>query len=585
MTSAVEIKNLTFQYRAGSAEALKDINLKIEEGDIVGIVGPTDSGKSTLLMALNGIVPRSFPGDLSGEVLVNGVNVMEHETFELASNVGIVLQKPDTQIFFPTVEDDIAFGPSNLGTPRQELLSRVDFALDATRLRGYESRDPNTLSGGEQQSLAIAGILAMRPKVMAFDEPIAMLDPIGKRKVLYVMEKLVKEHNLTVIIAESGADVEQVVEITNKIAVLLNGKLVAFGRPREVFTQILKENVGGSISPSVAELFMRLRKHLHVEEFPITVNEASEMLSHELRKKNVPPNFGGPRERTTRTGETAETVITVRNVSHTYPTGLEAVKKVSFSIRKGEIVGLIGQNGSGKTTIAKHLVGLLKPTNRDATIDVKGVNVIKQPISKVIRVINYTFQNPDEQLFCENVYEEIAFGLKQLRYREGEIQQIVKRMIELLGLEQYQYDVPDALPTHIKKLVTIASVLVLEPRILILDEPTTGLDKARIDMIVGHLADLVKKDTLDSLMIITHDMDTVAQYCNRVLVMSEGGMVLEGTPRSVFSRTDQLERLSLSPPQIMQLANSLSSYGIPNDLLTVDEMTETLENIIMHEGQ
>lgn len=586
MTYAVEVSDLSFQYRGSSRPTLRNVNLKIEEGDIVGIIGPTESGKSTLLMTLNGIVPRYFPGDFKGQVLVNGINVLDHETHELANNVGIVLQKPDTQIFFPTVRDDVAFGPSNLGTPLHELLRRVNFALDATRLRGYEERDPNTLSGGEQQSLAIAGILAMRPKIMAFDEPIAMLDPIGKRKVLSVVEELVKEHNLTVIIAESGSDIEQVVEVTNKVGILLDGDLIAFGSPRDIFTGILKKDIQG-LSPAVAELFAKLREHYPVEQFPITVHEAFELLYDHVKTAQISPEYGPPswpmEAVSPREGRIAEPVINVRRISHTYPTGLQAVKDVSFTVTNGEVVGLIGQNGSGKTTLAKHLVGLLKPTNRDAMIDVKGTDVIRAPISKIVKVINYTFQNPDEQLFCDNVFEEIAFGLRQLGYPEAQVEEKFQRTAELLGLSQYRDQVPDALPTHIKKLVTIASVLILEPRILVLDEPTTGLDKSRIDIVVGHLVRLVDKSTLDSLMIITHDMDTVAEYCNKLLVMSEGRIVLEGTPREVFIQRDTLEKLSITPPQITQLASSLSEYGIPRDLLTVDEMAKILEKIAMTE--
>lgn len=587
MTVVVEFRNFSFKYVGSKKWVLQDINIKIEKGSVVGIVGPTSAGKTTLLMALNGLIPHIYPGIMEGDVIVYGMNTKHHEISELAQYVGLVLQKPDTQLFAPTVWEDVVFGPSNLGLSREEIIHRASFALDAVRLKGFENRNPNTLSGGEQQSLAIGGILAMLPKIMALDEPISMLDPIGKRRVLSIIKKLAEERDLTVIISESGADIELITDIVDTIVVLHGGKIVAIGDPKEVFRADLPYIKGSR--PPLVELFVKLKEKFHqIEEIPFDIETAAKILSHKLKKgsgleekvkkvlelKEFMLSSRGPRSN--------PPLIEVENVQYIYPSGVQALKGVTLSIHEGDVVGLIGQNGSGKTTLAKLLVGLLKPSNKDAKIFVNGLNIIKEPISKVIKVINYVFQNPDEQLFCETVWKEVTFGLKQLGYPARVIENKASRTLELLGLTEYRNEFPGNLPVHLRKLVALASVLILEPKILIVDEPTTGLDPIQIDRIVGMLVDLALKGSLKSLIIITHDMDTVAKYCNRVIVMHGGRIVLDGSPRDVFTKIDTLENISIAPPQIVQLIARLSDYKIllPHVPLTVEEAYTLFDELL-----
>lgn len=584
MTKVVEFKNFSFKYLGSRNYAVKDINLEIEEGSIVGVIGPTGSGKSTLLMSLMGIVPHYYPGISEGEVRVCGINVREHEITELAKYVGIVLQDPRVQVFQPRVWDDVAFGPINLCLPKREVINRVNYAINAVRLKGFEDRNPSTLSGGEQQSLAIAGVIAMRPKIMAFDEPLAMLDPIGKRRVLSILKNLAQEHNLTLIISESGADIELLMNIIERVVILYNGRIIIDGEPKEVFSSELPDDIRG-IRPPVTELFIRLRKKYSDIRVPIDVNGAVEILANEFSRiddfdekiKSITKNRKISRDNLR--SSNGKILIKVKNLHHIYPSGVHALKGVTMNIYEGEIVGLIGQNGSGKTTLAKHLVGILKPTNNDAEISVMGLSPAREPILKTTEVINYVFQNPDEQLFCDSVWEEIAFGLKARGYSPKEVEQKTLKIIKLFGLEEYKDVYPGHLPIHLRKLVVIAAVLALNPKILIVDEPTTGLDEIQIDRIVGMLVDLVRRGQLKSLIIITHDMDTVAKYCNRVIVMNNGQIALDGSPRDVFTKIDVLESISISPPQITQLAVLLSKYGIPPDLLTIDEAYELLDEI------
>jgi len=584
VTLAIEFKNFSFKYLGSQNYALRGINLEIEEGSIVGVIGPTGSGKSTLLMALNGVVPKFYPGVVEGEVKIYGIDTKEHEIAKLASYVGLVLQKPDIQLFSPKVWDDVAYGPSNLGLPKEEIITRVYYALEATRLKGFESRNPITLSGGEQQSLAIAGILAMRPKIMALDEPIAMLDPIGKRRVLSVVKQLAEEHNLTIIISESGADIELVADIIETTIVLHHGRVALTGDPEEVFKSKLLDAIKG-IRPPVTELFIRLSKKYPVRSIPINVTDAVEELSKEFGETKIPDEkikelLDRILLKPKALPHDKKPLIKVRNLHHTYPLGVHALKGITLNIYEGEIVGLIGQNGSGKTTFAKHLVGLLKPTNKDAEVLVKGLDVTKEPTSKVIRIINYVFQDPDKQLFSDSVWEEIAFGLKQLEYLNEEIEEKTSKVMELVGLSEYKEDYPGHLPVHLRKFVALASVLVLEPEILIVDEPTTGLGEEQINEILSLLAGLVEKGRLKSLIVITHDMDSVAKYCSRVICMHDGQIVLDGSPREVFTKIDVLNRISIAPPQITQLASLLSRYGIPPYILTVEEMLNLLEAIL-----
>jgi energy-coupling factor transport system ATP-binding protein len=583
--NAIEYKDFSFRYIHQKGKALEEITLDIAGGSVIGILGPAGAGKSTLVKALNGLVPSVDIGYQDGDVIVEGFNTRDHEVNHMAHHVSIVLQNPDMQIFLTRVRDDIAFGPANLGIPREEVFERVDKALSDTELIPLADRNPNDLSGGEQQALAIAGVLAMEPSVMAFDEPISMLDPIGKEHVMYVMRQVTEIRNTTSLTTESGADIEAIAEVVDELILLDQGKLVMRGTPHEVMVSdaVYEAGVG---RPQVTDLILELNRRGHqFDHVPITLEEALETIRHKLtslgitiieRPSSYPlndkPDFG-------------ETVLKVENLHHWYNEEVHALKGISFDIQQGQIIGIIGQNGSGKTTLARHLVGLLKPTNEDAVLEVKGQNITNLKIDQIIKMVNYVFQNPDDQLFAETIWDEVEFAPKMMELEEEETKQLTEEALEVFDLSPYRRRYVLGLDEDLKTYLAITSILPLKPDILFIDEPTTGLDtrgEAKMMESLNRLRDEQGK----TIIIITHNMKTIGNHCDRVLVMSQGELILDGATRDIFVQDEELLKADIRPPQITRLGQLLAEeFNCPRDILTVEEFIETLDYSLNKSGK
>lgn len=573
--SVIEVKNLTVTYLRKKEPALKNISFKVGEGEFIGLLGPLRAGKTTLLYTLVGIIPHTVPAKVQGTVNVDEKNPFEHTVAEMVASIGLVIDDPTVQVFNLTVEDDIAFGPLNLGMPEDEIKRNVEYALRATRLRGLEKRHPKELSGGQQQALSIASVLSMRPKILALDEPISMLDPIGKSIVLSAVKELNREYGIMCIIAESGSDLEEVLNMVTRVIVLNNGEVLVDGDPKLAVEDGLLEKIGVGL-PQVSELFLKLKKKLPDLEVPVTLEEAVELLRGYINEGIVKIR---PRKQsktaTSSRSKSGKEYIRISNLHFTYPNGVKALNGVDLTLREGELVGIIGQNGSGKTTLSFCIVGVYKPTNPDAEVVVDGVDVTKSSITEIIQKVNYIFQNPDAMLFSKDVYEEVSFGPRMLEYDEKDIKRLVEDVLKFLGLEEYKHTLIVNLPRYLRTMVGLASVLVLKPRILIVDEPTNGLDRRESIKLMKGLRELMKEGI--TFAIITHDMRLVSEFCDRVIVMNKGQVLLDGTPREVFSKHEVLEKVSLKPPQITQLAVALKNLGFAEDTLTVEEFLEQLE--------
>ena len=567
----VEFRKVTFTYPQTTKPTLKNINITIEEGTVVGLIGPTGSGKSTLIRALVGIVPRITGGLLEGDIIVNGLNVKDHEIYEIAQHVNIVLDDPNVQLLGLTVFDDISMGPCNLGLSREEIFERVSFSLEVTGLKGFERRNPNDLSGGEQQLVAIASVLAMKPKIIALDEPFAMIDPIGKKMVASALRSLIEKYSPTIIISESGSDIELLMEIAQRVIVINDGEIIFDGNPRDlVLTDILPRL--GIRRPQVTELYIKLREDFPSDAPPLTLDEAvtyfQKVVSHRISfQQDKTSKLSEPESENNKVvSSKSQPIIKVRNLHHVYYPDIQALKGVSLDIYPETIVGIIGQNGSGKTTLAKHLVGILKPSNNDAQIIVDGKDVLRTSFYDLIKSINYVFQNPDIQLFCNTVEEEISFGLKNMGIKKEEIERRISVLLKLLKLDDYRQHHPASLPKHLRKRIVFASILAMDPKIIILDEPTTGLDTHEIERLMGVVMNLRKNGK--TIIIISHDMETIAKYTDYVYVMHEGRVISHGTPRQVFSEVEILEKTDIMPPQITRLFQSISLRA---NILTVEE--------------
>jgi energy-coupling factor transporter ATP-binding protein EcfA2 len=574
---AIEFKDFSFRYIHQKGQALEGITLDIDGGSVIGILGPAGAGKSTWVKALNGLVPSVDVGYQDGDVIVEGLNTREHEVNVMAHHVSVVLQNPEVQIFMTRVRDDIAFGPANLGVPREQVFARVAKALEDTELESMADRNPNELSGGEQQALAIAGALAMQPSIMAFDEPISMLDPLGKEHVMNVIRRLTEVRKTTSITTESGADIESIAEVVDELLLFDEGKFVLRGTPSEVLAsdEVEKAGVG---RPQVTDLILALNRLGHqFDSIPITLESAHQFVRDKLLSLGItrierPPNYPLKKDI-----EFGDTILSVENLHHWYNEKVHALKGVSFDVQQGHILGIIGQNGSGKTTLARHLVGLLKPTNDDAKLIVQGQNIIDMKIDKIIKMVNYVFQNPDDQLFAETIWDEVEFAPKMMELDEEESKRLTEEALEVFDLTKFRKRYVLGLDEDLKTYLAITSILPLKPEIIFIDEPTTGLDtrgEAKMMESLNHLRDEQGK----TIIIITHNMKTIGNYCDRVLVMSDGELILDGPTREIFTQNEKLLEADILPPQITRLGQLLADeFQCPRDILTVQEFVDTLD--------
>ncbi len=582
---SINFKDLSFQYRNNDQKSLIDIDLDIKPGGTVGIIGQVGAGKSSLLRTLNGLIPLEFSGKFEGNVIVDGLNTRENEIKDLASHVGIVLDNPDTQIFSLTVEDDVDFGPSNLGMDFEERIKNVEYALEVTRMTPLRHRNPNELSGGQKQGLAIAGILAMRPNIVAMDEPIAMLDPVGKLRVLSLIKDISKNVGITSLIAESGVDLEYFIGFINRILIMDKGRVVLDDVPEKALINDLIETVGIGY-PEIVDLFVRLNKIKPDLPVPITLDDGVDLISKaidtgKIDLKKLRPTteiYGKP----TLSEKSRTPIISVRDLTYTYDGGIQALKGVSLDIFKGEMVGLVGQNGSGKTTLALNMVGLYRTKNPKSKIYVDGLDVRTHPLKNITQHINYVFQNPDDQLFSPTVWDEVAYGPKILGWDEERIIKEGWRAVKLFDLDEHVNTNLLFLTRDIRTFTAIASIISIRPNILIIDEPTTGMDRKAAEKVMRVLHGL--KDEGYTVIVITHSMRLVAEHCDRTIVLRDGRIMLDGPTREVFSLPEILKDAYLSPPVTIQLARKLKEKGFPDKILTVDEMFSCIKPMLNNGG-
>ena len=570
---SIEVSDLSIHYIAGrkivEQPAIENINFKIEPGEIFGILGPAGAGKTTLIYAIKGIIDKVIPASIKGKVVVNGVDIRKEKIENLARMVGIAFANPTYSTVAVTVEDDVAFGPSALGLPVDEVRERVDFALDACRLKGYEKRNTGELSGGETQALAIAGIIAMRPSIICLDEPISMLDPIGKEMTYSLVERLSKQYGITIVLTEAGMDTNYLAPIADRIAVINNGQILGLDEPRKIISNEKLLDEIKVVLPQLSDFFQRIGS----KYVPLTVKGAAEYL---VKQKKLEARVTKKPTRRVEVLRKAEPIVSVRNLRKYYETWtgyIKALDGVDLDLYPEEFIGIIGQNGSGKTTFCYHLVGLLRPTNKDAKVIVDGVDVTRTDVSKMISHINYCFQNPDSQLFQETVWNEVTFGLKIKGLSQNEIERIGTETLKLFGIEKLRDLEILSAPLHVKRFVSIASILCLQPKILLVDEPTNGLNYENSIKILDILHSFRDKMHM-TIVVVSHSMEMVAKYAERVIVFSQGKVLLDGPTREVYSQHEMLRKSYLYPPPITRLGQALKDYGFTEDILSVDEMME-----------
>ena len=538
------------------------MDLKVGEGEFVVVMGASGAGKSTLCVSLNGLIPNFLRGRMEGEVWIRDRSTREGKVGEFAREVGLVFQDFEAQLFSTNVELEVAFGPENFQVEHEEMARRVRDVLQRVRLDGFEGRQPATLSGGQKQRLAIASVLAMEPRILCLDEPTTDLDPIGKLGVFEIAEELRSRNDVTLIVVEH--ETEETLD-ADRIVVLQDGTVVQDRPAREVLSDVEFLEETGIMPLGVARFFHELGSG---EQLPLTPEEGIE----EFRRRNWRVNPERHEELLAadeaREEDYGEALIEVEGLTHRYPNGVAALEGVDLEIKQGEFLAILGQNGSGKTTLVKHFNGLLKPT--EGKVRVGGVETVKQGVRLLGERVGYVFQNPDHQIFSDTVFDEVAFGPKIREMEEDEVGERVSEALAAVGLEGRGDEDPFSLTKGERQRVAVASVLAVRPEVLILDEPTTGLDYAEQKRMMGLVRDL--NEAGSTIIIVTHTMWVVAEYAHRAAVVRDGRVALHGTVREVFAREDDLREAALRPPHIVSFSNAL---GFP--ALSVEELRRITE--------
>lgn len=554
--------------------ALDGVNIEVEEGQFIAILGHNGSGKSTFARHINALLTPD-----EGTLYVNGWDTKdESKLWEIRQNAGMVFQNPDNQIIATVVEEDVGFGPENLGVPTEEIWERVEKALAAVGMLEYRHSSPTKLSGGQKQRVAIAGVVAMKPKCIVLDEPTAMLDPNGRKEVLKTVKELNKQENVTVILITHHMN--EVID-ADKVFVMDSGKVVLEGTPREIFSKVSELKKLGLDVPQVTEIAYNLKdKGIDMEQCVLSVKEFRERYKSVTGKeiaslKDVNKANVSETESVQSDTEEKKLILEAKNLNFIYEEGTAnekgALEDVSLNIHEGEFLAIIGHTGSGKSTLIQHLNGLMKADS--GAIYFNGEDIYAKEFSMPFlrKHVGLVFQYPEHQLFETTVLQDVCFGPKNLGLGKDDMLEAAKKALKQVGLgEDYYEKSPFELSGGEKRRVAIAGVLAMNPEVLILDEPTAGLDPKGRDKILNQLKKLQTERNI-AIVLVSHSMEDVAKYAERLVVMSGGKKIYDGACREVFSHYKELEEIGLAAPQVTYL---MSESG--KTVMTVAEAVELL---------
>ncbi len=532
----IAVRGLTCTYAGAATPALADVACDVPGGTLTVVMGATGAGKTTLARCLTNIVPCFLAGDVRGEVRLGGAPIAGLRVSELAGSIGMVFQDFEAQLFSSDVTQEVVFALEHTGVPPDEMAARVRGALRAVGLEGFEGRDPGTLSGGEKQRLSIAGLLALRPPILVLDEPTTDLDPAGRAEVFAVLGGLRRE-GLAVLLIEH--DVGAAVA-ADHLVLLRDGAVVATGPPGTVLADVDACSAAGVRPHDLCRVF----SSLGLPDPPLDVAAGAQRLRAAHLVPTPAPDI--------QVASARETVLRVEGLGHRFADGREALADVSFMIGRGELVALIGRNGSGKTTLARHLNALLRPTAGRVLLD--GRDIAPLALEEVAQRVGYVFQDPDHQLFAERVRDEVAFGPRNLGLAPEEVARRVDDALDAVGL-----DAPDADPFLLDKgarqCLAVAAVLALHPDILILDEPTTGLDWPQQRRMLELLRAL--QGAGRTVVVITHTPWVIAEYAERVLLLAAGRLRYDGPVRGFFADSARGAVAAFRAPDVTRLGQAL----------------------------
>lgn len=568
----IQIDDVSFTYLGDTSPALKHINLEINKGDFVLILGPSSSGKSSLANLLNSSIPNLFEGELTGNVTVGGKNTKGIALNELASIVGLVFQDPESQLINVLVKDEIYFGPENLLVPREKIIENANKAMELVEISSLMDEGIFNLSGGQKQKVAIAAILAMQPQIIVLDQPTANLDPKTKLEVFRLLEKLNKELNMTVVVIEH--EVDHLANMINKVVVMKDGEILIVGTPREVFSKDFKNfsEKLGLWTPQISELAIATDGIISYPSLPLVVDDAITPIKQAIDQKLISANPVFP------TKEYIEPIdknplIEVKDLTYVYSVnGRQALTNVNLRVYPGDFLAILGKNGSGKSTLAKVLMKINKVPK--GKVFIKGKDINDLSIYELTDAIGYVFQSPDHQFVADTVFDEVAYSLRVRNIDPQVIQEKVDSVLGLFNLSKYKDVSPFALSMGQRRLLSVATMLIIDQDVIILDEPTIGQDQESSNVLMSYLTDLNKSGK--TIIIISHDMRLVSEWVHRAFVMSESRVLYDGLIENVFVQEDLLERASLLSPPLSVLMHKMNKvgYDLPKSVYTVDKFLE-----------
>lgn len=534
------IEGLSFRYQRRDTFAIQEVNLTVKAGEIILIAGASGCGKTTLARCVNGLNPRSYKGEMKGSITICGTAIAELPLVQISQMVGTVLQDPERQILGTKVINEVAFGLENLALPREEIIARVEEAMGRLRISALRDRDTFSLSGGEKQKVALAGVLAMHPQVLMLDEPLASLDPASARETLALVRELADEGMAVLMIEHRVDDV-----------LTINPDRILFMDEGQV--KYLGELEG--LSDAVDYHAVKLPVHLSL---PMA------------RKDPPPPPLealpGGQGEK--------QQLVKFEEVSFHYGDGNLILRDVNLEIKRGDIIAVLGANGAGKTTLVKHAIGLLKPTAGEVLVDGKSTKQLS--IAQIAQMLGYVFQSPSHMLFAPTVREELQFGPKNLKHDPARMEANIANALRIVRLEGREEDPPLALSFGQQKRVSIAAILAMQSRILVMDEPTAGQDYQNF---MSFMDAIIQLPTFESILFITHDIDLAVIFANRVLVVNDGRVMRDGTPYEVLQDLDMLVANRLVPTSLLR--ENLKQYHHTGQFLRVEQLAHAIDGNLL----
>ncbi|TFH93305.1 ABC transporter ATP-binding protein [Vibrio ouci] len=545
----IEFSDFSFRYDSLDKPTLKHINLRIEKGEKIVIIGPSGSGKSTLGQCLNGLIPHAIKGESSGRLLLSGQDTSSLDLHQYTEQIGTVLQDTDSQFVGLSVGEDIAFALENQLMSNIDMYPLVKATAKMVELEDLLTRSPHDLSGGQKQRVSLAGILVDDVDTLLFDEPLAALDPKTGRKTIEIIDQLHQETGKTIIIIEHRLE-DVLHRSVDRVILMDQGSIVADMTPNELLASPLLENHG------IREpLYLSALKSAQCPLDELSQRDGLDKLSLE----QFQTHFDHWHAEQPTHAEHSDTLLSIDNLTYSYDGEKNALEGVSFGIQQGEFVSILGKNGSGKSTITKLIMGVINPDQGSIALD--GQELSSLSIFERSQQIGVVMQNPNHMISHHMIFDEVAFGLRNKGFDESAVQQKVTEVLELCGLSKYRNWPIEALSYGQKKRVTIASILVLEPKLLILDEPTAGQDYRNYTAMLSFIKKLNEELGI-TVIIISHDMHLVLEYTDRSIVISDSKLIADAPMTQVFSQPTLLEQANLTTTSLYDLAKRLGKTDI-----------------------